>query len=524
MGGVTAVSGKDTSFAHLIDERRKWYNNRRIIALNAWIVLLLITSSTNGYDGSMMNGLQSLPQWESAFGYPSGGMLGLLNAIQNIGGLAGYPFAPYLSDGIGRRKTVFFGATIMCIATAIQTASQSVGMFIGARFLIGFGLTFAANAAPMLVTEVSYPTYRAPLTSLYNSLWYSGSIIAAWTTYGTFKINSTWAWRLPSLLQGIPSILQFFLVLFAPESPRWLIRNGREAEALKTLAYYHADGNEQDPLVVYEFEEIKAAIEYDRSTATNVGWKVLIATPGNRKRMRIIVALAFFSQWSGNGLVSYYLTKVFDQIGITGSSTQLLINGILQIWNLGWAVFASFMVNRLGRRFLFLLSAALMTLFYMAQAICFAEYAEHGSPAAGHAVIAFIFLFYAAYDVAFTPLIVSYTVEILPYSIRAKGFNVFNFVVSLALIFNQYVNPIALDALSWKYYLVYVCWLAVEFVFLWFFLIETKNRTLEETAALFDGEDVLEQIANKAEGQHEVYEDGSLEKKSFTAGNEAPSV
>lgn len=168
--------------------------------------------------------------------------------------------------------------------------------------------------------------------------------------------------------------------------------------------------------------------------------------------MRIIVALAFFSQWSGNGLVSYYLTKVFNEIGITGSGTQLLINGILQIWNLAWAVSAAFMVNKLGRRFLFLLSASLMTLFYMAQAICFAEYAEHGRPAAGHAVIAFIFLFYAAYDVAFTPLIVSYTVEILPYNIRAKGFNVFNFVISLALIFNQYVNPIALDALSWKYY------------------------------------------------------------------------
>jgi hypothetical protein len=83
----------------------------------------------------------------------------------------------------------------MCIATAIQTSAQSVGMFIGARlvflfvipnfnflikgcsFLIGFGLTFAANAAPMLVSEISYPTYRAPLTSLYNSLWYSGNIV-----------------------------------------------------------------------------------------------------------------------------------------------------------------------------------------------------------------------------------------------------------------------------------------------------------------------------------------------------------
>ncbi|KAH7912200.1 hexose transporter [Hygrophoropsis aurantiaca] len=513
VAGATAVNGLDASFAHLIDPRRKWYNNRRIIALNAWIVLLLITSSTNGYDGSMMNGLQTLPQWSIPFGSPSGGKLGLLNAIQNIGALAGYPFAPYLADGIGRRKTVFLGAAIMCVATAVQTASQSVGMFIGARFLIGFGLTFAANAAPMLVTEISYPTYRAPLTSLYNSLWYSGSIIAAWTIYGTFKIQTTWAWRLPSLLQGLPAILQVLLVLFAPESPRWLISKGKDAEALKTLAYYHADGNEQDPLVLYEFQEIKAAIDFDRTVAANIGWKALISTPGNRKRMRIIVALAFFSQWSGNGLVSYYLNKVFDQIGITGSSTQLLINGILQIWNLGWAVFASFMVNRLGRRFLFLTSASLMTLFYTAQAICFARYAKNQAPAAGHAVIAFIFLFYAAYDLAFTPLIVSYTVEILPYHLRAKGFNIFNFVISLALIFNQYVNPIALDALEWKYYLVYVCWLAVEFVFLYFYLVETKNRTLEETAALFDGEDVIEQITGHIEG-HEVREEAD-EKTSY---------
>ncbi|KAF8137318.1 hexose transporter [Boletus edulis] len=473
--GPAPVGANDGSFAHLIDPNRTWYNNRRLITLHAWIVLLLITSSTNGYDGSMVNGLQSLQQWESAFGYPTGGKLGLLSAIQTIGGLAGYPFAPYVSDGLGRRRAVFLGAAIMCIGVAVQTASQNVGMFIGARFLIGFGLTFAANAAPLLVTEIAYPTYRAPLTSLYNSLWYSGSIIAAWATYGTFKINGSWAWRLPSLLQGIPSVLQVALILFAPESPRWLVSKGRDDEALHVLAYYHADGNESDPLVRYEFQEIKAAIECDRTLAKNTGWKSFIATPGT--------------------------ASVFDQIGITDPSTQLLINGILQIWNLGWSMYASFMVERLGRRFLFLLSAGLMTLFYTVQAICFSEYSQHGAPAAGHAVIAFIFLFYAAYDIAFTPLIVSYTVEILP------------LVISVALIFNQYINPIALEKLGWKYYLVYVCWLACEFVFLWFFIVETKGRTLEETAALFDGEDAVNQIAHQAE-MEERREDSALEKRS----------
>ena len=83
----------------------------------------------------------------------------------------------------------------------------------------------------------------------------------------------------------------------------------------------------EDPLVQYEFNEIKAAIEFDRTVAANVGWKSFLTSPGNRKRIRIIIAIAFFSQWSGNGLVSYYLNKVFDAIGITDPTIQLLING-----------------------------------------------------------------------------------------------------------------------------------------------------------------------------------------------------
>ena len=88
---------------------------------------------------------------------------------------------------------------------------------------------------------------------------------ASWTTFGTEFINNNWAWRIPSILQGLPSVFQFFLVLFAPESPRWLISKGKETEALKTLAYYHADGDESDTLVLFEFNEIRAGIELDRT-------------------------------------------------------------------------------------------------------------------------------------------------------------------------------------------------------------------------------------------------------------------
>lgn len=114
--------------------------------------------------------------------------------------------------------------------------------------------------------------------------------------------------------------------------------------------------------------------------------------------MRIIVAIAFFSQWSGNGLVSYYLNKVFDTIGITDPTTQLLINGILQIWNIFISVIASFLVERVGRRLLFLSSCVGMLVFFTCQTACSGVFAKTGSQGAAHAVIAFIFLFYAAYE------------------------------------------------------------------------------------------------------------------------------
>ncbi|KII92502.1 hypothetical protein PLICRDRAFT_134162 [Plicaturopsis crispa FD-325 SS-3] len=503
MGGGPAIATGGTGYTQFIDPNKTLWKNPRILALNGWIILLLITSSTNGYDGSMMNGLQSLTQWQIDFNHPTGSKLGLLNAIQarSVGALTAYPFSPYVADGFGRRAAIFFGSVLMIIGTVLQTVSHSVGMFIGARFLVGFGLTFAAGAAPLLVSEVAFPSHRAQATSMYNTMWYLGSIIAAWTTFGTFHIASSWAWRIPSAIQGLPSVLQLVLIWFVPESPRWLMRHGKEDQALDTLAYYHGNGDKQNPLVEYEFEEIKAAIALDSKAEADVGWVSLFSTPGNLKRVRIIVALAVFSQWSGNGLASYYLNAVLNNVGITNPTTQLLINGVLNIFNFIVAIIAGMLCDKVGRRPLFLISVIGMLLSWTVQTVCYSLYFQHQSVVAGHGVIAMIFMFYAFCEIAFTPLIVSYTVEILPYSLRAKGFTLFNFAGSMAIIFNQYINPVALNKLGWKYYLVYVFWLAFEVVFCYFYVVETKNRTLEETSALFDGDQSAEKMSENATGQ-----------------------
>jgi hypothetical protein len=81
-GAAVSTSAGNAAYKHLLDPNRTWYNNGRLMRLNAWIFLMLLSSYYNGYDGSMMNGLQSLDQWEDYFNHPTGGTLGLFNAIQ----------------------------------------------------------------------------------------------------------------------------------------------------------------------------------------------------------------------------------------------------------------------------------------------------------------------------------------------------------------------------------------------------------------------------------------------------------
>jgi len=135
---------------------------------------------------------------------------------------------------------------------------------------------------------------------------------------------------------------------------------------------------------------------------------------------------------------------------MNNSYLQLFINGVLSIWNLCWALLAASLVEKAGRRTLFLISSFGMLLFFSSETICHAIFAESGNTSdnAAHGVIAFIFLFYAMYDVAFTPLIVSYTLEILPYSVRAKGYNLFSLAVTLSALSSSYIDPIALRTFS----------------------------------------------------------------------------
>jgi MFS family permease len=162
-----------------------------------------------------------------------------------------------------------------------------------------------------------------------------------------------------------------------------------------------------------------------------------LRTKGNRRRLFLIVTVGLFSQWSGNGLTSYYFSQVMYGIGITNPDTQFQINGALIIMSLIISLTCSSLVDRIGRRPLFIVSTTGMFLTFIAWTACTALYEVYGNKDAGRAVIAMIFVYNATYALAWTGLLVAYTVEILPFKLRAKGLMIMNLCAQSALIFNQ---------------------------------------------------------------------------------------
>jgi MFS family permease len=152
----------------------------------------------------------------------------------------------------------------------------------------------------------------------------------------------------------------------------------------------------------------------------------------------LIAMVAFFSQCSGNGLVSYYLHTILDSVGITFSRNQTIINGGLSIWSLIVSLVATMFVDKVGRRPLFMTAAVAMLIVFSVWTACSAVYSKTQSTAAGSAVVAMIFLFNGSIGVAYPGLTVAYPVEIIPFNLRAKGIAILYACKALASIFNQY--------------------------------------------------------------------------------------
>lgn len=345
-----------------------------------------------------MNGLQALQQWESYMDKPTGSWLGFINAIYWLGTGVSYPMTTFVANKYGRKFGVYIGY-IFLLAGSLAVMSENNVSFLLSRFLVGCASAWFGNAVPLLINEISHPSYRGIVSALFMCGWYVGGTIAAFVTFGTRNMAGDWAWRIPTILQILLPFVALPGLLMTPESPRWLVSVDRVEEARSILTTAHAGGDPASALVEYEMIEITAAIQLEK-TLVDASYSELWATAGNRRRLLISVSLGIFSQWCGNGVVSYYLAIVLRTVGITSVTHQTLIAGLLQVWNLIFASAAAFSVDKLGRRPLFLASAGIMLIGYILVTALSGSFAETGSAATGTAVIPFLFIFFAGYDIA----------------------------------------------------------------------------------------------------------------------------
>jgi sugar porter (SP) family MFS transporter len=439
--------------------------------------------------------MQVLPTWQKRFGYPTGSTLGFFGASNAIGGVIPFIFLNWIGDRCGRRLPTALGSSIIIIGVLVEFFATSLNMYIGGKIVLGIGSSLIQMGAPVLVTELSHPKERVRVTTFYNTSIVLGYVIGAWATYGCFRIPGQWSWRLPTLIQIVPSAYQLFLIYFCPESPRWLVAQGRPEKAREILVKYHGECDPNSKLVEHEYNEIQQALS--KEAEQNITWRDFFLSIPNMKRIGLCFATAVFSQSSGNLLVSNYLTQILKDTGVNADKDITLVNGMVTLWQYIVALSVTVLIDRFKRRTFFVVGSGGVVVTFIVWTIAAQQYLERGSLPAGRLVLACIFIFQAFYTFAWTNLVVTYPLEIVTYRMRAKTWAFVLLTIQVASIFGGYVNPIGLKNVGWKFYIYYCVWVTFIFLVVYFFFVETQGPTLEELANLFDGEHAKKEFAEK---------------------------
>ncbi|KAF1998114.1 general substrate transporter [Amniculicola lignicola CBS 123094] len=512
MGGAGGASGlADPILTNLVNQDKvRWYKKKNLRVLYVWLFFACMgIELTSGFDSQLINALQIVPSWKKYFHNPQGSLKGIISAAYSLGAILSLPFIPMVNDKFGRRGSIFGGSCIMIVGAIIQGCAVNVGMYIFARIVLGFGIPTCIVSGSALIGELGYPKERPTLTSLFNVAYFVGQVTAAGICFGTNNIKSNWGWRVPSLLQMAPSLIQICCIYMLPESPRWLVSNDRYEEAHAILIKYHAEGDADSEIVAAEMQQIQDTLKLEKE-ASRQSWMDLVATVGMRRRLLITSMLGLFTQWSGNTLISYYFGDLLEMIGIKKSITKQKLNLGNSCWALVNAFVISMFVTKFKRRTLYLTCTISLLSCYTAWTISMqkaqtADQAGGKNSSANIANIFFIFMYSPCYNIGYNALTYTYMVEVWPYMERSRGISIFQLFGRLAGFFTTFVNPIGLQNIGWKWLIVYCCWLCYEIVFIYFLFPETAGRTLEELAFLFEDK----ALADKAnDGVEKIVHEG----------------
>ncbi|KAL4955460.1 general substrate transporter [Aspergillus filifer] len=435
----------------------------------------------------------------------------LLTAILELGAWLGTLINGYLADAVGRRITVVIACVIFTVGVIVQACTLNKDYVLAGRFVTGIGVGAFSMLVPLYNAELAPPEVRGALVALQQLAITFGIMVSYWIGYGTNYIGGTGAgqsdaaWLIPICLQLLPStILAVGMVAFMPQSPRHLMNRDREQECLETLARLRKTSID-DIRIRVEFLEIKAQRDFERqrlqelfpqyqdgSFKSNfmIGWNEylsLVTSKALFKRTVVAVFVMVFQQWNGVNAILYYAPFIFDGLGLSGNTTSLLATGVVGVVMFLATIPAVLWVDNFGRKTILIAGGIGMAASHFIVAGITGSFEDQWSEhrGAGWAAVVFVWVYAVCFGFSWGPVAWIIISEVFPLGIRAKGVSMGgssnwlnNFAVAMAT--SPFITTSQFGA-----FIFFGAITVIGVLWVFFFVPETKGRTLEEMDEVF---------------------------------------
>ena len=419
-----------------------------------------------GYDTAVIAGVIGYLQKKFSL---SPALVGSAASSAIWGCIIGAMFAGYISDKIGRRKSLFITAILFFLSSVLACLANSLTTFIIARLIGGIGIGAASMLSPLYISEIAPAKIRGKLVSIYqlaivigiNLIYFVNLKIAA---YGDESWDIEYGWRY-MLASGILPALVFFILLFlVPESPRWLIKQNKYSEAADVMDKVYGQEISREVIT-----EIESAIKNESGTISE------LFSPGLRIAMIVGIVLALFSQITGINAIIYYAPEIFKTAGF-GVQSALAQTVILGLVNTAFTFVAIFLIDKLGRKKLLLYGVTGMMLSLFAIGLCY-----YLKLSGGPWLLIFIMLYIASFASSLGPIPWVIISEIFPTKMRGIAMSFATVVLWVGVVLITQLTPLMLGQLGGAVtFWVFMVNAFLLILFTWKVIPETRQKSLEE--------------------------------------------
>lgn len=401
-------------------------------------------------------------------------VLTLFTSSLYIAGLASSLMASRITAMLGRKFTMILGGCTFLLGGVINGAAENVAMLIGGRILLGFGVGFANQAIPVYLSEVAPPKWRGAFNTGFQFFIGIGVLLANFINYGTAK--KSWGWRLSLGLAAVPAAIMTLGALIILDTPSSLVERGKLEQAKRSLQKARGKADIESELD----ELIKASQVAKQATEEPF---VTIFERRYRPHLVMAIMIPFFQQVTGINIIAFYAPVLFQSVGL-GSDSALIAAIILGIVNLGSITISTFIVDRFGRRLLFLEGGVQMCICQVAVAGVLAATTgvsgtERMSRDNAILMLVLMCIYAAGFGWSWGPLSWLIPSEIFPLKIRTTGQSIsvaVNFVTTFIL---SQTFLAMLCHFKFGAFIFYGGWIALMTIFVALFVPETKNRPLD---------------------------------------------